>query len=73
MCTCFLSQISAVCNCLWYAQIVLLGVCPTRRNVTLPHTDSDEITLQPLPMYTVPSDNIIMTSVATTTAAGMLG
>ena len=47
-----------------WVQIVLLGVCPTRR--TFPGSrDGGDITLQPLPMYTVASDNVVMTSVAT--------
>lgn len=52
-----------------YTQIVLLGVCPSRRPPGIPTwgmgSSSDaadgDITLQPLPMYTVPSDNVIMT------------
>ena len=52
-------------------QIVLLGICPTRQaggrtGSPLLGSDSD-VALQPLPMYTVSSDNVVMTSVAATT------
>lgn len=42
-------------------QIVLLGVCLSRR----PGGEGEDLTLQPLPSYSLPSDNVIMTSVAT--------
>lgn len=41
-------------------EIVLLGVCCSG-------TTYENITIQPLPLYTIPSDNIAMTSIATTT------
>jgi hypothetical protein len=51
-------------------QIVLLGVCSSRRPGAAAgltgSNDSDDLTLQPLPMYSVPSDNVVMTCVATT-------
>lgn len=41
------------------SQVVMLGVCPTRRA-----GGEGDLTIQPLPLYAVPSDNVVMTCVA---------
>jgi len=64
----FLEAIQHIIVLCTTTEIVLLGVCPTRRHALASRDGSDDIALQPLPMYTVPSDNVIMTSVATTAA-----
>ena len=45
-------------------EIVLLGVCCSAGPSGVSTDDREEITLQPLPMYSVPSDNVAMTSIA---------
>lgn len=42
-------------------QVVLLGVCPARLSSS---GGSGDITLQPLPMYCVPTDNVVMSCVS---------
>lgn len=48
------------------AQIVLLGVClaPGPGGEGVPSSSSEEVTLQPLPLYAAPSDNVTMCAVA---------
>jgi len=46
-------------------QIVLLGVCCSRGPGGA-GDECEELTLQPLPLYSVPADNVTMVSVAST-------
>jgi nuclear pore complex protein Nup155 len=48
----------------WWLQIVMLGVCLGKGGAG--GSSCDDLTLQPLPLYTVPSDNVIMTCIAST-------
>lgn len=45
-------------------EIVLLGVCCSSGGAGSTVDDCEEVTLQPLPLYSVPSDNVAMTAVA---------
>jgi nuclear pore complex protein Nup155 len=47
-------------------EIVLLGVCCSAGAGGTGDDDCEEVTLQPLPLYSVPSDDVAMTSVACT-------
>ena len=42
----------------------MLGVCLGKGGAG--GSSCDDLTLQPLPLYTVPSDNVIMTCIAST-------
>lgn len=58
-CLLLITVLAVLLSCV--LQIVLLGVCLSRR----PGGEGEDLTLQPLPSYSLPSDNVIMTSVAT--------
>lgn len=71
----FLPAIQHVIVLCTTAEIVLLGVCPARRGggggATAGTSASDpdgsapdEILLQPLPLYSIPTDNVVITCVA---------
>ncbi len=70
----FLPAIQHVIVLCTTAEIVLLGVCPARRGgggaAAGPSASDpdgaapDEILLQPLPLYSIPTDNVVITCVA---------
>ncbi|KAJ9533902.1 hypothetical protein QJQ45_026986, partial [Haematococcus lacustris] len=61
----FLAAIQHVIVLCTTTEVVLLGVCPGRRPPAPPGSRPDPVglTLQPLPLYSVPSDNVVMTRV----------
>ncbi|KAJ9533501.1 hypothetical protein QJQ45_026553, partial [Haematococcus lacustris] len=63
----FLAAIQHVIVLCTTTEVVLLGVCPGRRPPGPPGSRPDPVglTLQPLPLYSVPSDNVVMTRVVT--------
>ncbi|MEW5305512.1 MAG: hypothetical protein WDW36_008046 [Sanguina aurantia] len=57
----FLEAIQHVIVLCTTVEVVLLGVCPARQSSS---GSSGDVTLQPLPMYCVPTDNVVMSCVS---------
>eukprot|EP00879_Flechtneria_rotunda_P022745 GHRR01024022.1.p1 GENE.GHRR01024022.1~~GHRR01024022.1.p1 ORF type:complete len:934 (+),score=353.75 GHRR01024022.1:671-3472(+) len=66
----FLAAIQHVLVLATTVEIVLLGVCtsPAKGEGSDPY---EELSLQPMPLYSIPSDNVIMTSFAASATGGL--